>query len=85
MDYKSSKILLPKTRAYQSKLIGMMTGDFYPQQILSEALLECHKSSLAAGKPLALKVFISGRNRLENEGAIALSSVFKVILQILRR
>lgn len=48
-------------------------------KILSEALLECHKSSLAAGKPLALKVFISGRNRLENEGAIALSSVFKTL------
>eukprot|EP00794_Sanderia_malayensis_P007169 gene7169-7975_t len=48
-------------------------------KILSQALLECHKLSIAAGRPLALKVFISGRNRLENEGAIALSAVFKTL------
>lgn len=31
---------------------------------------------LTEAKPLALKVFIAGRNRLENEGATALASVF---------
>ncbi|XP_078600658.1 ran GTPase-activating protein 1-like isoform X2 [Branchiostoma floridae x Branchiostoma japonicum] len=48
-------------------------------QILSEALIECHTASSTEGKPLALKVFISGRNRLENPGAKALSKAFKVI------
>ncbi|CAH1266837.1 RANGAP1 [Branchiostoma lanceolatum] len=48
-------------------------------QILSEALIECHTASSAEGKPLALKVFISGRNRLENPGAKALSKAFKII------
>ena len=40
--------------------------------------MECHKSSVAAGSPLSLEVFISGRNRLENDGATALAKVFKV-------
>ena len=40
--------------------------------------MECYQSSSAAGTPLALKVFISGRGRLENEGSKALSEVFKV-------
>jgi len=48
-------------------------------KILSEAFMECHKSSLAAGKHFALKVFISGRNRLEDPGAKALSEAFKVL------
>ncbi|KAK7097883.1 hypothetical protein V1264_004794 [Littorina saxatilis] len=48
-------------------------------KMLAECLLECHKSSVAAGKPLALKVFVSGRNRLENEGATALAAAFKAI------
>ncbi|XP_019646816.1 PREDICTED: ran GTPase-activating protein 1-like isoform X1 [Branchiostoma belcheri] len=48
-------------------------------KILSEALIECHTASSAEGKPLALKVFISGRNRLENPGATALSKAFKII------
>ena len=47
-------------------------------QMLSECLLECHKRSVAAGKPFALKMFISGRNRLENDGATALAEAFKV-------
>ncbi|KAJ8297852.1 hypothetical protein KUTeg_024383 [Tegillarca granosa] len=46
-------------------------------KMLAECLTECHKNSLAAGKPLSLKVFISGRNRLENEGATALAQTFK--------
>ena len=40
--------------------------------------MECYKTSSAAGTPLALRVFISGRGRLENEGSKALSEVFKV-------
>ncbi|CAL1543294.1 unnamed protein product [Lymnaea stagnalis] len=48
-------------------------------KMLAECLTECHKSSLKAGRPLALRVFISGRNRLENEGATALAGAFKAI------
>ena len=54
--------------------------NMYVFQMLSECLLECHKNSVAAGKPLALKVFVSGRNRLENDGATALATAFKVCL-----
>ncbi|XP_064636751.1 ran GTPase-activating protein 1-like [Lineus longissimus] len=48
-------------------------------KMLAESLLECHKASSAAGRPLALKVFISGRNRLENPGATALAEAFKAM------
>uniref|UniRef100_A0A182MJM7 Ran-GTPase activating protein 1 C-terminal domain-containing protein n=1 Tax=Anopheles culicifacies TaxID=139723 RepID=A0A182MJM7_9DIPT len=47
--------------------------------MLAEALLEGHKASKKVGKPLALKVFIAGRNRLENSGAKALSETFATI------
>ncbi|PVD34310.1 hypothetical protein C0Q70_05581 [Pomacea canaliculata] len=48
-------------------------------KMLSECLLECHRKSVAAGQPLALRVFVSGRNRLENDGAKALAAAFKTI------
>lgn len=48
-------------------------------KILSEAFLECHASSTEVGTPFALKVFISGRNRLEDPGAKDLSKAFKVL------
>ncbi|KAL2078072.1 hypothetical protein ACEWY4_025757 [Coilia grayii] len=48
-------------------------------KILADALTECHKKSSASGAPLRLKVFIAGRNRLENEGATALAMAFQLI------
>ncbi|XP_038055646.1 ran GTPase-activating protein 1-like [Patiria miniata] len=48
-------------------------------KLLAESLIRCHKSSLATGRPLALTVFVAGRNRLENPGAIALGEAFKTI------
>lgn len=48
-------------------------------KILAESLIKCHQDGSKAGTPLALKVFIAGRNRLENPGAIALSKAFKTI------
>ncbi|KAK3099147.1 hypothetical protein FSP39_000136 [Pinctada imbricata] len=48
-------------------------------KMLAESLTECHKRSMEAGKPFCLKVFISGRNRLENDGAMALAKVFKLV------
>ncbi|GAA6100998.1 ran GTPase-activating protein 1b [Tachysurus ichikawai] len=47
--------------------------------ILASALTECFKQSSAAGSPLKLKVFVAGRNRLENDGATALSQAFQLI------
>jgi Ran GTPase-activating protein 1 len=52
---------------------------FFKFKLLAEALITCHKNSLAAGgKKFALKQFIAGRNRLENEGAQALAKAFEV-------
>ena len=47
-------------------------------QYLSKALLQCHEEAQKAGEKLALEVFVAGRNRLEDEGATALSEVFEV-------
>ncbi|XP_067286672.1 ran GTPase-activating protein 1b [Pseudorasbora parva] len=47
--------------------------------VLASALTECYKQSSAAGPPLKLKVFIAGRNRLENKGATALAKAFKLL------
>lgn len=44
-------------------------------RMLSKALLDCHERSTAAGTPLQLKVFVAGRNRLENDGAIAIAKM----------
>ncbi|KAJ4438983.1 hypothetical protein ANN_14937 [Periplaneta americana] len=48
-------------------------------KMLSRALLDCYNNSRESGKTLALKVFIAGRNRLENEGAKALAEVFRTL------
>lgn len=48
-------------------------------KLLASALIDCYNKSKTGGRPLALKVFIAGRNRLENEGAKALAEVFKAI------
>ncbi|XP_054454845.1 ran GTPase-activating protein 1b [Anoplopoma fimbria] len=48
-------------------------------KILAEALIECHRQSSAHGAPLKLRVFMAGRNRLENEGASALAKAFQLM------
>ncbi|XP_078082201.1 ran GTPase-activating protein 1-like [Mustelus asterias] len=48
-------------------------------KILAKALKECYEKSSAKGQPLALKVFVAGRNRLENDGAVALAEAFRLI------
>lgn len=48
-------------------------------KMLAESLLACYELSVASGKPLALRVFISGRGRLEDEGATALAQAFKAM------
>uniref|UniRef100_A0A8C6SZ34 Ran GTPase-activating protein 1 n=1 Tax=Neogobius melanostomus TaxID=47308 RepID=A0A8C6SZ34_9GOBI len=48
-------------------------------KILAASLTHCHKDSSAEGHPLNLKVFVAGRNRLENDGAIALAQAFQLM------
>lgn len=51
---------------------------FLTPQILAASLTQCHKNASADGKRFSLKVFVAGRNRLENEGATALAQAFQV-------
>lgn len=48
-------------------------------KILADALIESHRQSSAHGAPLKLRVFVAGRNRLENEGARALAKAFQLM------
>lgn len=45
-------------------------------KMLAKSLTHCYEKSVEAGKPMELRVFAAGRNRLENEGAKALSAIF---------
>ena len=47
--------------------------------MLAKSLTECYRKSVDAGTPLELRVFAAGRNRLENQGAKALSAIFEEI------
>uniref|UniRef100_T1IIM9 Ran-GTPase activating protein 1 C-terminal domain-containing protein n=1 Tax=Strigamia maritima TaxID=126957 RepID=T1IIM9_STRMM len=47
-------------------------------KLLADALIKCHQRCAAASLVFSLRVFICGRNRLENEGAEALSQFFNV-------
>ncbi|KAH8335875.1 hypothetical protein KR074_000576 [Drosophila pseudoananassae] len=47
--------------------------------MLSKALIDLHANAQKAGSPLQLRVFIGGRNRLENTGAKAMSNAFKTL------
>ncbi|KAF3425775.1 hypothetical protein E2986_10069 [Frieseomelitta varia] len=52
-------------------------------KMLAKALLDCYDNSAQGGSPpLALQVFVAGRNRLENEGAKALASVFQKLTSL---
>nr|XP_054606699.1 ran GTPase-activating protein 1 isoform X1 [Nothobranchius furzeri] len=48
-------------------------------KILAASLMQCHQKSTADGAPLSLKVFVAGRNRLENDGATALAQAFQIM------
>lgn len=52
---------------------GLGTGG---AELLAKALTTCIAESTQAGRPLALRTFICGRNRLENVGATAMGAVF---------
>lgn len=51
----------------------------YGGRMLSKAIIDCHCNSTAAGTPLKLRVFVGGRNRLENDGAKAIAQMFSAI------
>jgi Ran GTPase-activating protein 1 len=46
--------------------------------MLAECLTKCYEAGSKVNTPLKLKVFVSGRGRLENEGSKALAKVFEV-------
>lgn len=48
-------------------------------KMLADALCKCVENSRKDGSPLALKIFVCGRNRLENEGATAVARFFKML------
>ncbi|XP_041473220.1 ran GTPase-activating protein 1-like [Lytechinus variegatus] len=77
---KAVRELLESTSCYTlSEMRFNNNGLGIGGKLMAEALITCHEKSTKAGKPLALKVFIAGRNRLENPGAIALAKAFKTI------
>lgn len=70
--------LLSSPCCYQLEVLrlnnnGLGTGG---AELLAKALTTCLAESTKAGKPLALRTFICGRNRLENVGATAMGAVF---------
>lgn len=48
-------------------------------KMLANALIDNYNASCKAGTPFKLKVLIAGRNRLENDGIIALSQFFTLV------
>ncbi|VDM51844.1 unnamed protein product [Angiostrongylus costaricensis] len=48
-------------------------------KVIAECLSECHSRSIKVGRPLQLKTFIAGRNRLEVQGAKAFAATFTKI------
>lgn len=48
-------------------------------KMLAKALCNCVENSRRDGSPLSLKIFVCGRNRLENEGATAVAKFFKMV------
>lgn len=48
-------------------------------KMLAKALIDNYNASCKAGTPFKLKVLIAGRNRLENDGIIALSQFFNLV------
>ncbi|KAM8715158.1 hypothetical protein ACLKA7_002239 [Drosophila subpalustris] len=48
-------------------------------RMLSEALIDLHQNAKVAGSPLQLRIFVAGRNRLENVGAKAVAKALKTL------
>lgn len=48
-------------------------------KMLAKALIDNYYASCTAGTPFQLRVLVAGRNRLENDGIIALSQFFSIV------
>ena len=84
---KSVRRLLTSPSAYSIEELYFNNNGLGPGgEILANALIECHKNASQAGAKFALKTFVCGRNRIENERAIPLAEAFKLIqtLEIIR-
>lgn len=72
-EFSKNKNGCKNSQYVRRKILCLLTP-----QILAASLTQCHKKSSAEGAPLGLKVFVAGRNRLENDGATALAQAFQV-------
>ncbi|CAH1777387.1 unnamed protein product [Owenia fusiformis] len=73
--------LLKSPSCYSLKELKLNNNGLGPRggKLLAKTLMESYEKSVAAGTPLGLKVFVSGRGRLENEGSTALAEAFKAM------
>ncbi|KAG7164319.1 Ran GTPase-activating protein 1-like [Homarus americanus] len=70
----SNTYVLPQEIRLNNNGLGIKGGT-----MLAQSLMKLVENAKAAGEPLKLKVFISGRNRLEMEGAQVFAEFFKAV------
>uniref|UniRef100_A0A915KSN4 Ran GTPase-activating protein 1 n=1 Tax=Romanomermis culicivorax TaxID=13658 RepID=A0A915KSN4_ROMCU len=75
------KDFLRSSSAYTLQVLKLNNDGLgiFGARIISESLIYCYNSAKNAGTKFELKVFIAGRNRLENDGSKALADAFKLI------
>lgn len=75
------KDFLRSSSAYTLQVLKLNNDGLgiFGAKIISESLIYCHNAAKSAGTRFKLKVFIAGRNRLENDGSKALADAFKLI------
>lgn len=73
--------LLNSPVCYELQILRLMNNGLGigGAKMLAKALINNYESSCKAGTPFKLKVLIAGRNRLENDGIIALSQFFSLV------
>ncbi|CAG0887535.1 unnamed protein product [Darwinula stevensoni] len=72
------KVLLESPVCFSLQELKLSNNDLGIEggQIVAAALWNCHVKSVEAGRPLSLKTFYAGRNRLGNRGAMTFAAVF---------
>lgn len=73
--------LLNSPVCYELQILRLMNNGLGigGAKMLAKALIDNYNASCKAGIPFKLKVFVAGRNRLENDGIIALSKFFSIV------
>lgn len=73
--------LLNSPVCYELQILRLMNNGLGigGAKMLAKALIDNYNASCKAGTPFKLKVLIAGRNRLENDGIIALSQFFTLV------